>query len=198
MPISYRAHGDHWGVLRNGIIWHRGTVEDARQMQLTAHKLLQYGRPYLSPQANAHLWLWLNPPIWAYSFDLVLNVGYVPGVLDAFPPDAPIVHLVAAPSWDPHTDGGAPAEVVRYWWATAWDREQELTDYAHFFSCGSIVGPDFVAGLPLRGPMADYGICGLTNPSLMGAPWIRPFFGGNHEGRGYSVWMGDSPIGARD
>lgn len=133
LTISYRAHGDAWWVLRNGILWNQGTIEEARRSHLTAHELLEYGRPYLTPQANAHLWLWLNPPIWAYSFNLVLNVGYTPGVMDDFAPDAPIVHLVAASSWDPHVGADAPSETIRYWWATAWDREQELTDYANCF-----------------------------------------------------------------
>ncbi|SMC04646.1 hypothetical protein SAMN00768000_1761 [Sulfobacillus thermosulfidooxidans DSM 9293] len=48
--------------IASSIVFKRsGTVQEAQAQQLTAQDPLSWGRPYLTPKENAHLWLWLNP-----------------------------------------------------------------------------------------------------------------------------------------
>lgn len=65
--ISYRMIRDRWAWWQDDTVQTTGTIGRAREQHLTETEAVTYGRPYLTPAENAHLWLWLNPGIWAAS-----------------------------------------------------------------------------------------------------------------------------------
>lgn len=130
--VSYIGVGDQWCLGKNGVLERSGTIEEARNQRLTQEGLLFYGRPYLTPEDNAHLWLWLNPAIWVASFQFALNNWYAPPRDDVFE-DAQVVHVLAGEGLPPNFETSEQRAQLRRWWIAEWDRDEELGDYANFF-----------------------------------------------------------------
>jgi hypothetical protein len=128
---SYRMIGDQWALWQGDTVQATGTMAQARDQHLTARELLTYGRPYLTPAENAHLWLWLNPAIWVASFGLVLDNHYYP-LLDDLYDDDQIVHVLAGHGVGSSVFPGWENAALDQWSIQTWDRDQELTDFANF------------------------------------------------------------------
>lgn len=148
---SYRSAGAQWCLVRNGHLLQQGTVADAERQALTQHDLLYYGRPYLSPQQNAHLWFWLNAALWAVSYDLVVNEGYTP---TPTPTTEAVVHLLAGVSFT-HDSGHVVhpdrPRLRAQWNIHAWDRETEILDYANFFQLWVDMNTGFCSRITAEG-----------------------------------------------
>lgn len=141
--LRYQTVGDQWSLEKNGKVVRSGSVTDARQSKPTHKNLLYYGRPYLSPRANAELWGWLNAPVWAASCSFVANNGYGP-IPDETYHDKGIVHVLAGTAWVHDHDLVNIDGAMRHKWSLHhWDLEMELTDYVNFFNYGWICGRDF-------------------------------------------------------
>ena len=121
---------DRWAWWQDDTLQATGTIALAREHHLTATELLTYGRPYLTPAENAHLWLWLNPAIWAASFGLVLDNHDSPLLGDLYDDDQ-IVHILAGHGVASSVFPGDNAALDQ-WDIQTWDRDQELTDFANF------------------------------------------------------------------
>ncbi len=130
--MSYVGVHDRWWVWRNEALQHSGSVTSAKEQQFTKKCSLTWGRPYLTPKENAHLWLWINPTIWVASFNMVANNRLSP-LPDAVYGDH-VVHLLAGPGLarcgeeTPHT-----RQLREDWNAVDWKRGQELTDFGNVF-----------------------------------------------------------------
>lgn len=129
--MSYVGVHDRWWVWQNGALQNSGSVKDAKEQQLTHESPLTWGRPYLTPEENAHLWLWINPTIWIASFQIVANNRLSP-LPDAVYEDN-VVHLLAGPGFDSRGETQRTRQLRDDWWVVDWNRDQELTDFGNFF-----------------------------------------------------------------
>ncbi len=130
--LSYVGVANRWWLRHDGVLRRSGTTEEARQQGLTQEGNLIYGRPYLSPEQNAHLWLWLNPAIWVASYDLVMNNWFAPLPDDVYH-DEEIVHVLASAGFESNPVTGEKKKLSDRWWIWDWDRDEELGDYVNFF-----------------------------------------------------------------
>lgn len=129
--LSYVGVDDRWWVWQNGILKRSGTVQEAQAQQLTAQDPLSWGRPYLTPKENAHLWLWLKAAIWVASFAMVANTWSTPLPDAVYGED--VVLLLAGPGLDPQGETLRSPDLLNDWWAVDWNRDQELTDFGNVF-----------------------------------------------------------------
>lgn len=130
--LSYVGIGDRWWLWQAGALLRSRTTEDARQQHLTDANNLLYGRPYLSPEENAHLWLWLNPAIWVASYSLALNNWCAPLPDDIYHQDQ-VVHVLAGAGLERNPPTEDDRELRQRWLMWDWDRDEELGDYVNFF-----------------------------------------------------------------
>lgn len=128
--ISYQMIRDRWAWWQDDTVQTTGTIARVREQHLTETEALTYGRPYLTPAENAHLWLWLNPGIWAASFGLVADNLYAP-LFDDLYEDEQTVHVLAGHGQASSVFPG-DNEALDAWDINTWHREQELTDFANF------------------------------------------------------------------